>query len=429
MPDSPLPARSPEADATWWERAWEAGAPGADPPPLTRWQTTWRILFVLLLGYGVLLTTLADWTGEIAPWRWGLAGADVLAGIAGVWIYQKRRAYPVAAAAALAVLGTVFLTVSGAALLAFASLAARRHLRGVALLILISLPGSVVLERIWPTQSPFGFWTNIIVSLGIMVVVAAVAYAIGARRATRQALVERAEANEREQAARVAQAQAAERTRIAREMHDVLAHRISLVAMHASALNYRQDLSEDDRRTATETIERNAREALTELREVLGVLRDPSMADAAGAHAAGGVDADGEQRIRPEKPQPTLRDLPALAEEARTLGTAVEIIGRAGEVPERIGRAAYRIVQESLTNARKHAPESPVTVQINDAGGTLLVRVSQPEQEESATPPPGSGMGLLGLRERAVLVGGTLEAGLVEGEWVVEARLPLSGSA
>src|SRR5690606_11946599 len=93
---------------------------------------------------------------------------------------------------------------------------------------------------------------------------------------------------------------------------DVLAHRISLVAMHASALNYREDLTEVERRTAAATIERNAREALTELREVLGVLRDPSQV--------------GEAELRPEAPQPTLPDLEGLVAEARTLGTEVTVI-------------------------------------------------------------------------------------------------------
>src|SRR5690606_38211378 len=123
---------------------------------------------------------------------------------------------------------------------------------------------ALVLERIvWTSEPPpLSIWNSIVTQALLALAVAAVAYAIGARRAVSQSLHERLEATEREQAARVAQAKAAERTRIAREMHDVLAHRISLVAMHASALNYREDLTEGERRTAAATIERNARAAL-----------------------------------------------------------------------------------------------------------------------------------------------------------------------
>lgn len=416
MPDAPLPA----AHQTWWQRAWDAAGPGPEPAPLSRWQNAWRMLLGVAIGLGAWLSIVRPWGETYSSARWALVAVDVLIGIAGLWLYQQRRAHPVAVAVILSALSAVSVSVSGAAMLAFASLAARRHLRGVALALPVGVVATVIGERvIWPDQAPAtSVWSSVLTGTLAALAVAAIAYAIGARRAVRESLVARVEANEREQAARVAQAKAAERTRIAREMHDVLAHRISLVAMHASALNYRSDLSDAERHTAAETIERNAREALTELREVLGVLRDPA--------------AVGGEELRPEAPQPTLHDLESLVAEARTLGTSVTLADgwladHAGEVPERVGRTAYRIVQEALTNARKHAPGEAVAVELRGTDGHLVVRVSQPVPTSSAAAAPGSGLGLVGLRERVALVGGTLDAGPDDsGRWVVSARLPLT---
>jgi len=388
--------------------------PGPAPAPLTRWQQTWRLVLAALIGaagwvvvWVVLPTTI---TGE---WR-VLSVIDLLVLPVTVWLATHRRTRPVLIASVLAVLTAVFSSASGAALLALFSLAARRHLQGLLLVLPLTVGASIFHSRVVTgpldpnPPHPIG---ELVSTATLTLTFAAIAYAIGSRRAVKQAAEERLAAALREQEARVAQAQAAERTRIAREMHDVLAHRISLVAMHASALNYRQDLSDDERRTAAETIERNARDALTELREILGVLRDP-------AFTRGDTD-------RPEAPQPTLADLPALVAETRTLGAQVTLSDDSGEVAERTARAAYRIVQEALTNARKHAPGAPVRITVTGGDGQdLTVRVSQP-QRDGADAPPGSGLGLLGLRERAALVGGTLEAGPDgAGQWVVSARLP-----
>ena len=118
-------------------------------------------------------------------------------------------------------------------------------------------------------------------------------------------------------------------------------------------------------------------------------------------------------------------DLPALVAETRTLGADVTLHNDSGEVTERTARAAYRIVQEALTNARKHAPGAPVQITVTGGDGQdLIVRVSQPQRDGTGAP-PGSGLGLLGLRERAALVGGTLQAGPDgAGQWFVSARLP-----
>jgi signal transduction histidine kinase len=237
---------------------------------------------------------------------------------------------------------------------------------------------------------------------------------IGARRALLASLKDRAERAEREQAMRVAQARTTERARIAREMHDVLAHRISLVAMHAGAMAYRTDLSPHESRRTAEVIRDNAHQALADLREVLGMLREDRTPDAVS------------------RPQPTLRDVPGLIDEATTSGMNVRFSSDVGDLappPETVGRSAYRIIQESLTNARKHAPDTAVDVRLSgEPGGDLTVEIRNPLRvgdRSDKVSLPGSGLGLIGLTERAELSGGRLEHGRTAGrEFFVRAQLP-----
>lgn len=408
MPHAPAPvARLP-----WWQRLWEALGPDPEPAPLTRWQTTWRLVLAALLS---LATLALYWLvpAHLSPARLVLLGADLLVLPASLWAVRRRRQRPLLVTVVLTLLTAVFASASGPALLAAFSLAARRHVRGLLFVLPLLVGASLVFSRLlWPDSTPPHIIGELITTTMAAALVLAIGYGVGSRRAVKAAARERVEAAAREEEARLGRARTSERTRIAREMHDVLAHRISLVAMHAGALTYRLDLSQEERRSVTETIERNAREALSELREVLGVLRDPDQS--AGPQAL------------PERPQPTLRDLPALIAEARTLGTALEVTDDSGEPPERVGRAAYRIVQESLTNARKHAPGEPVRVTLSGAPASgLRVEVSHPLPGGAHTPPPGAGVGLLGLRERVALLGGSLDAGREDGDWVVRARLPL----
>jgi len=400
----------PRAARSGWERVREDLDAGPKAPPLNPWQTTWRLVLVALVGYGSWAATGLQDAATHSTARWVLLAVDAVVGILAIAIVHRRREHPVAVAVVLALLGGLFLSVTGATLLALASLAARRNLRGLALVIPLVVAMSLVSELVWPPEDPLRAWQTGAGTALVTIAFAAVAYAIGANRALVQSLRDRATATEREQAAREAQGRAAERNRIAREMHDVLAHRISLVAMHAGALTYREDLSPADQRTAAATIERNARLALTELREILGVLRNR------------------EEEVAeptPEAPQPTLHDLPALVADARTLGTTVTVTDDSGEVPAHVARTAYRIVQEGLTNARKHAPGMPVSVRLAGDDDALTVAVSQPLRPGAPTA-PGAGLGLLGLRERVVLLGGTLESGPgADGHWVLRARIPL----
>jgi signal transduction histidine kinase len=234
-----------------------------------------------------------------------------------------------------------------------------------------------------------------------------------ARRALILSLRERAHRAEAEQGRRVAEARAAERTRIAREMHDVLAHRLSLLATYAGAIEYRPDAPPEQVTRAAGVVRAGAHQALDELREVITVLRDD-----------GDGDADAAQR-----PQPGLADLPQLVEESRDAGARVQLDDRVADpaaLPGAVGRTAYRVVQEGLTNARKHAPGEPVQVVIDGRpGDQLLIDIRNPLVDGHAIPAiGGSGTGLVGLTERVRLAGGELDHQVTGGEFRLSARLP-----
>ena len=196
-------------------------------------------------------------------------------------------------------------------------------------------------------------------------------------------------------------------------MHDVLAHRISLLSMHAGALEFRPDAPPEEIAKAAGIIRDSAHQALEDLREVIGVLRQ---------------DPDG---VASQRPQPTLADLPALVEESRQAGARVSTdfqVPDLQSVPTAVGRNAYRIVQEGLTNAHKHSPGARVDVVVDGSAGpglSLEVRSHRPVGGAPESRIPGGGTGLVGLMERATLVGGRLEHGRTPtGDFVLRAWLP-----
>jgi signal transduction histidine kinase len=219
------------------------------------------------------------------------------------------------------------------------------------------------------------------------------------RRSRRQAQHERARRAKAEEQLRIEQIRYAERTRIAREMHDVLAHRISLLSLHAGALEFRPNAPPEEIARAAAVIRASAHQALDDLRAVIGVLRDTT---------------DGQG---PQPPQQTLTALPELLEESRAAGMRIHAEVRLpdlAEVPDAIGRHAVRIIQEALTNARKHATWAPVELRLDGAPGHgLVIEVRNPSPVLATGQPkiPGTGTGLLGLAERAALSGGHLEHG------------------
>src|SRR3954470_11335675 len=234
---------------------------------------------------------------------------------------------------------------------------------------------------------------------------------VGARRDLVASLRGRAEQAESELALRADQARLSERTRIAQEMHDVLAHRISLIGLHAGGLEVRPDAGPEVVERSSRLIRETARSALEDLRDVLGVLR-----------------ADTSEIGADLAPQPQLRDLPRLVASSAAAGVGVTLVDELPDepVPELTGRTVYRVVQEALTNVHKHARDAATTVHLSgkpDDG--LVVEVVNVRPVSVETLLPGAGVGLVGLRERVVLAGGTLDAGPTDARgWGPPARVP-----
>jgi signal transduction histidine kinase len=344
---------------------------------------------------------------------------DLGAGLVAIGLLPLRRQAPVGVAVLIAALGGISSLGVVAALIAVASVSARRRPREIAAVAGTLLVVTLAWEGTGSTPAPIRPEEWPLIAGVVLLVVAlpvVVGLYVGGRRELLASLRERARLTEEEQALRSEQAADHERTRIAREMHDVLAHRLSLVALHAGALEYRDDLDASEVRATAGVVRDNARTALTELREVLGVLRDPSGSSSAAP------------------PQPTLADLPALLDEARALGVEVHAQvhpGTRDDLPRlsaTASRHAYRVVQECLTNARRHAPGMSVEVSLGGrAGGSLRIVVQNPlpaAPASGATTPAPPGHGLAGIAERALSVGGTLDVSRRDGQHVVEAVLP-----
>jgi signal transduction histidine kinase len=204
-----------------------------------------------------------------------------------------------------------------------------------------------------------------------------------------------------------------ERARIARELHDIVAHHLSVIAVQSETARLTSPDLSDDARGRFEAIAATAREALTETRRLLGVLRE---------------DVGGEADLAP---QPGLEQLNDLVDTARDAGANVRLIlqGKVTPLPAGIDLAAYRIVQEALTNARRHAPGADVDVEVSYRDGEVHLRVRD-YGPGVADGEPVAGHGLVGMRDRATIAGGTLAYGPVEGGgFAVEATLPLNAEA
>jgi signal transduction histidine kinase len=207
-----------------------------------------------------------------------------------------------------------------------------------------------------------------------------------------------------------------ERARIARELHDVVAHSLSLVAVRAETAPYRLGEMPGPAREEFLALAGTARESLTELRRLLGVLRTERGSDT-GSGAA-------------RTPQPTLSDVDELIGTMRAAGMDISYVGTHFELPAATGLTVYRIVQEALSNAARHAPGAPVRVAITRAGelgaGELRVDVHNGPSSDAVVPTGKGGHGLVGMRERVLLLGGSLDYGRSEdGGFSVSAVMPL----
>jgi signal transduction histidine kinase len=366
-------------------------------------------VFVLAAGAGLMLLFLQP-DVETAPG--GLVLADLVAGAALCVALWWRRTFPVQVAVAAAVLGTFAASAGAPALVALFTVALHRRSRVVAVVAALHVVSGITFVVARPDHD-IPMWLGALIAALFVAVAVAWGMFARARRQLVVSLAERARRAETEQQLRVEQAQATERTRIAREMHDVLAHRISLVSLHAGALEFHPDAQPAEVASAAAVIRSTAHQALQDLRDILGVLR------------AGVADGDGE------RPQPTLVDLPRLVDESRAAGATVACTCSVAEpetVPGPVGRTVYRVVQEGLTNARKHAAGTTVSVSVDGRPGPgVSIEVGNPRPVGALARPgiPGAGRGLVGLAERVALVGGRIEHGrLDDGSWRLRAWLP-----
>lgn len=224
---------------------------------------------------------------------------------------------------------------------------------------------------------------------------------------------QRAVSSERERERLAEQAVAAERGRIARDMHDVVAHSLTLLVVHAETIRVRSADLPPWARERIDALAAAGRQATVEMRELLGVLRN------------------GTPEEVPRVPAPTLSDVPELVEAADAAGNKVTlaVVGEPSRLPKPLQLTGYRVLQESLANARRHAPGSCVQVVLKADDMGLDVQVVSGPPPRRVVPMPGEGIGLLGLRERVTVLGGSLSAGPVGGGFQVIVSIPVSRPA
>jgi signal transduction histidine kinase len=358
------------------------------------WVVDTFVFIAALLG-GVLLYD----AGDHDPISSGLLALDLVSGIVLSCALWFRRRWPVQLALLAAVVTTYSDAAGAATLILVMTVTIHRPLRATFWVFLANIVSVVIYTEVRQKQEPWGITIGF--SLALYAAVVGWALYIRSRRQLLQTLRDRADRAETVAKLQAQQAQLRAREELAREMHDVLGHRLSLLSVHAGALAYRPDASAEEVGGAAEIIRASAHQALQDLREVIGVLRAPVG----------------------ELPQPTFADLPILVEDSRKAGLPVELdFDAPGILPDHVGRTAYRIVQEGLTNALKHAPGEPVRIRVVGAPGNgLAVEVINPAPQRRT----GDGQGLRGLTERAALVDGRLEHGRTPaGDFRLAAWLP-----
>lgn len=372
--------------------------------PFARWPRTADAVLGLVMF--ALSSTLQDGPGDSVLLR---SPFDVpvpvllLFAVASAALYWRRRAPVVVLAVVLGAwaltLGSGFSDLGGQAIVGlysagrYATRDRPAHIAVEVALIVLVLDGVT-------SPTPWGE-----VAFGAVVLL--VTWYAGRRLRLRGERAEQLLREQQEQAQRIL---VEERTRIARELHDVVAHRVSMMTVQAGAA---KTVAADDPEAAVRAmaaVEAAGRQALDELRHLLGVLRPD-------AHADG------------NRPQPGLSDLPQLIEQTRQTGLDVSLTsdGLPEGLPARVELSAYRIIQESLTNVVKHAgPDARTEVRMSGDGRCVVVEVC--DDGRDATILPGAGHGIIGMRERTHLLGGSLEVGpRPGGGFRVLARLPLDG--
>jgi len=357
-------------------------------------------------------------TRTLHPGWWSALSLLVAIGAAVMLCWRHR--WPVLVTGIAVVPGLIFYSDALAALISLAALAANRRDRmlwlGTAAVFAASV--RVAWRDLRPGESVAGSFVHpetttqrLVDALVIALIVTAIPLLVGIARGVRGDL-RRREASE--QKLRAEMTRQDERSRIAREMHDVLGHRLSLLSLHAGALEVSSGNESAHAAEAARTVRVAARQSLDDLRQVIGVLRE----------GGGFTENSGDRH-----PQPSLNDLPNLISDARQAGLSADLtilVDQSGPAPVPLGIAVYRIVQEGLTNVLRHAPGCPASVTVRGGPGAgVTIEVVNPLPAQPPGPSPGSGTGLTGVSERVALLGGTMTAGMAgEGVFGLRAWLP-----
>lgn len=341
-----------------------------------------------------------------------------------------RRRAPVLMALALAAVNLAFLrwdypipTAIVVVLIAIYSLGAyaefRGGLAGVAAMLGSSYVYMAVTTRRFPDAEDVDLVTAFFLTLGV-IGVWAIGRSVRSRRRYTTELEERAERLERTREAEVRAALAEERSRIARELHDVVAHHVSVMTVQAAGARRTLDRDPERSKQAMEAIERTGRGALAEMRRIVGVLRGP--------------DSETPLVLPGRTPQPGLVDVAGLAEHLTGTGLPVDlrIEGTAVPLPVGVELTAYRVIQEALTNTLQHAGPATAQVHLRYSPSELVVEILDDGHGPAVAPPIRNadgarpGHGLLGMRERVALYGGSLTVGPgPAGGFRVQARIPI----
>jgi signal transduction histidine kinase len=377
------------------------------------------IALALLAGTEVIIVASGT-PSRTPPWLRGLLVAVIVVPLA----WRRRAPVVVWGISSAATAAAIAISSPGpgvlAPLVALCTVAARSGRVASMAAGAISLAGCAALG-ISGSRSSVVFDDSRIRGDGVLVLAVLVAgcWLIGdnlrVRRAYVAELQAKAQRAEADQQAGQARAAARERARIARELHDVVVHHVSSIAVQAGAARIvaDNDASAGEGGPTWSGIETTARQALSELRQLLGVLRNG-------------------QDVPARRPQPGLHDLEQLLEESRRAGLPVQasVDGCRVSLPASVSLAGYRIIQEALTNVRKHQGRAPTSVALRYRAHELEIEVSS---KRAAVAPPrreGPGHGLAGMRERVTLLSGELDAGpRPDGGFLVTARIPLEGTA
>ncbi|MFD8080335.1 sensor histidine kinase [Kitasatospora sp. NPDC059722] len=285
--------------------------------------------------------------------------------------------------------------------------------------VLASLPAAATTLVVLFAEAKLPHFPNGVVAVLLLVPVFAVAYELRMWRRRAAEGHERLSALEREQLAALQRAVEHERARIARELHDVVTHNVSMMTIQAGAARKILDTAPDKAREAMTAVETGGRAAMTELRHVMGLL---TIDAGTGDDPAATADLS---------PQPGLGRLDALVEGVRQAGLTVglTVSGERRAVPPGVELAAYRVIQEALTNTVKHAGGAAAEVTVEYAPGHLAVEVTDTGGRPTGAAATGNGRGLIGLRERLAVYGGTLHTGTrPRGGYRVKALIPLESS-